>query len=279
MNRIVVLLMTIGGIAGTVFGYMIPLPAGRAAPTSESFAEVRIAKPTIPPTAIPEIVNESTPSEEIAQVVIVQDTPIPIYSDSVVMSEPEIVYQAPPGVQLDPAPTTDFSAWIIPLSPETLQAAEQPNVSLPFATQEGTTGQTAPIVEYSPMTLDQAWDTVVAMGIDDRFPPCTYPLPLPSMDWDSAIEASLLQTPDRVYTEIRMDAAVVSEIAARGGISFPAFGTVAIPEDQVSPILIPLYQNGSILVCRDPNGKPNLYGLGLQTFFDILASNYLKTDL
>jgi hypothetical protein len=133
-----------------------------------------------------------------------------------------------------------------------------------------------PIIPLDPMSLDDAWDTVVGLGMDDRFPACVYPLPAPFITWDMALEASTLQAEGRTYTEIKMDASDIAIIVARGGLFFPSDGVVQVAEDTIPSLLTPLYYNGSIRACRDANNKLNLYGAGIQEFLNILARSYIK---
>ena len=173
------------------------------------------------PTLIVEIVSD-TPmpnffpqAEPIIEVVLVNEQPI----QEAVIEVPNTILQVDLSIQetVTEVPTlqTDYSEWIIPLyfTDEPPPVLDTPVVIQP--TQ-------APIVPLNPISLDEAWDTAVEMGLDDRFPLCGYPLPMPFVDWSMALEASELQTADRQYTEIKITAADISRIMARGGGYFPA---------------------------------------------------------
>jgi hypothetical protein len=242
-------------------------------------SEVYIAKPVITATQTQQPTAIET--MQIAQVQIIQDTPQP--AKMIIVNPTQETIAAAPAVQevlaitstqeiptavstqevliIDSTPTpNDYSEWIHPL-----------DLSGPIPNEFPTIQYT----DYSAMTLDQAWDTAEAVGIDDHFPQCSYPLPTPYIDWQMALELSQQQTADRSYTEIKMQASDISAIAARGGAYFPAVGIVQISEDAIPSMLLQLYGSGSLSACRDANNRPNGYGPGVQAFLDNLASSYL----
>src|SRR3990167_893000 len=203
-------------------------------------------------------------SIEYAQIQIVPDAPV-VSNQSQVWPVQEIIGPQTGFVEEPAVTPADLSPWMIPLD-QTL-----PGVPSPYNAMPGPVANILPAIpgpEYEQMTLDQAWDTAVAIGISDHFPPCIYPLPTPYIDWQMSIELSQLQTADRTYDEIKMQASDIAAIAMRGGGYFPTAGIIQIPESFVKTLGLPLYSDGSIQICRDPNNRPAGYGAGIQTFLD-----------
>lgn len=266
-------IVSTGAAALFVWGYIFG--SGTLAPDHHS-SQVIIPKSTNTATEIPLATTTSTIA--VAEVLLIPSTPEPVYQVVVIDPVQQVVTDQPIAAieivtESDVVPTSDLSQWVIPLDP-----AQQPGMASPY---EAGPGQTANVVppavsaDYASMTLDQAWDTAVAMGLDDRFPSCSYPLPMPFIDWPMAVELSQAQTADREYTEIRMQAADIAAIAGRGGAYFPTTGIVQISEDVIPSMLLQLYGSGAVAVCSDGNNKPNGYGPGVQFFLDQLAGSYL----
>jgi hypothetical protein len=253
-NILVCTVFAMSGMLGLAVGWTWSTPRVSAAATIPTEAPTQIS------TATPVIIT-ATASPAIAFVEIVPDTPMPS------MQYVYVVDAAPVDLQTQETiiePTADYSQWITPLT-------TTPITDIPLSTFASPVPS---IIPLNPMSLDDAWDTVIALGMDDRFASCVYPLSAPFVTWDMAIEASELQATGRTYTEIKMDASEISRIVSRGGLFFPSDGIIQVDEDLVSSLLMPLYYNGSISVCRDANNKPNLYGAGIQEFLNLLALNY-----
>lgn len=268
------MILTLGLTSFFLSGFIIGI--GVSDLNEPNVSQVYIPKPTATLTEIS--LPVATVTDPVAQVVIIENTLEPVHQDVVINPvEPQVIVQDPVAVVViitDPAPTADLSQYVLPLD-----AAQQPGLASPYDAGSGPTAnivpEALPVEQYASMSLDQAWDTAVAMGIDQRFPSCSYPLPVPFIDWQMAMELSELQTADRQYTEIKMLASDVAAIAARGGAYFPSSGIVQIPEDTIPPMLLQLYTSGSVTVCRDANNKPSGFGPGVQIFLDQLASSYM----
>lgn len=252
-----------------------------------SFAQVRIAKPDVPATAAAPVPSP-TPAQAFVQ--ILPNTPVAdpvqlVWPDPAeILLEVEITENSQPApaipteVFVDPAAQTvaDLGAWVIPLDP----TSQAPGNVSPYDASSSDIAAPAIIPlppEVQEMTLDEMWDQVEALGLDERIPLCTYPLPQPWVTWEMAKELSELQTPDRVHPWIKMYASDISRIAAIGGGYFPGQGIVQILEDGtggVKGILIKMYYDGEVNGCRNPvTNKPDAYNV--QNFLNRLASEYL----
>jgi hypothetical protein len=266
--------LSIVGLALFAWGYVFGSGVLEPVIVPHHHGLFEISKPTS--VATPIVLPTATEISPVAHVVIVDAPAEPanqVISEPVQVIIPDVATEAAV-IIVDVQPTTsDLSEWIIPLDPAA------PSLASPYDAGSGPTAnivpEALPVEQYSSMSLDQAWDTAVAMGIDQRFPSCSYPLPVPFIDWQMAIELSELQTADRQYTEIKMLASDVAAIAVRGGAYFPSSGIVQIPEDTIPPMLLQLYTSGSVMVCRDGNNKPSGFGPGVQIFLDQLASSYM----
>jgi hypothetical protein len=253
-NILISTVFAMSGTLGLVAGWNWSTPQVSAA------AAIPTETPTQINTAMPVIIT-ATASPALAFVEIVPDTPMPAIQNVYVVDAAPVDLQTQETII---EPTADYSQWITPLN-------TAPITDIPLSTF----ASPAPsIIPLSPMSLDDAWDTVIALGMDDRFASCVFPLSAPFITWDMALEASELQASGRTYTEIKMDASEIARIVSRGGLFFPPDGIIQVDEDLVPSLLTPLYYNGSISVCRDANNKPNLYGAGIQEFLNLLAASY-----
>jgi hypothetical protein len=134
-----------------------------------------------------------------------------------------------------------------------------------------------PPVEY-PGSLDEMWDFIDEGKYGWTFSPCQDgEPPKPYVTWEMAKLAVFFQAPERHHPFLMIQAADTAHILAPGGGIFPDTGKVTIEENQVFMKLLELAMRGKILMCSTTgDGKPTLYGPGIQEFLDWLGSYIVK---
>jgi hypothetical protein len=127
-----------------------------------------------------------------------------------------------------------------------------------------------PPVEY-PGSLDEMWSFIDTGKYGWVFPPCLEDPQEPFVTWDMATMAVFFQTATRQHPYLEIQANDIAQIIEAGGGTFPVSGTVKVDEGLVFAKLLELSLRGKILMCdSDGNGKPTLYGGGIQEFLDWL---------
>ncbi|MCX5636127.1 MAG: hypothetical protein NTX52_00335, partial [Planctomycetota bacterium] len=134
-----------------------------------------------------------------------------------------------------------------------------------------------PPVEY-PASLDEMWDFIDQGRYGWTFSSCQDgEPPKPYVTWEMAKLAVFFQTPERHHPFLMIQAADTVLILAPGGGIFPGTGEIVIEENQVFMKLLELAMRGKILMCSTTgDGKPTLYGPGIQEFLDWLGSYIVK---
>ncbi|HTX91082.1 MAG TPA: hypothetical protein VMC09_07690 [Anaerolineales bacterium] len=195
------------------------------------------------------------------------------------------IYPPSASPTLDPSPTP-----IAPDQPDTTSNAlpsqtdattdivqNQPDAPLPAAPDQSdaqpiglTTQQYQVTIDQIPTTLDEAWYWIENGEHGFVFDiPCPSLAATPFVNWDMAEELAHGETPGRRHPFIEVDASTIARIAAQGNLTFEGSGTITKNEEDVYAELVPLLEGGSIQICGE--GKPTLYGEGLQEFLDWLA--------
>ena len=130
-----------------------------------------------------------------------------------------------------------------------------------------------PPVEY-PGSLDEMWDFIDEGKYGWTFSPCQDgELTKPYVTWEMAKLAVFFQAPERHHPYLMIQAIDTARILAPGGGIFPDMGKVTIEENQVFVKLLELAMQGKILMCSTTgDGKPTLYGPGIQEFLNWLGS-------
>jgi hypothetical protein len=130
-----------------------------------------------------------------------------------------------------------------------------------------------PPVEY-PGSLDEMWDFIDGGKYGWTFSPCQDgELTKPYVTWEMAKLAVFFQAPERHHPYLMIQAIDTARILAPGGGIFPDAGKVTIEENQVFVKLLELAMQGKILMCSTTgDGKPTLYGPGIQEFLNWLGS-------
>jgi hypothetical protein len=134
-----------------------------------------------------------------------------------------------------------------------------------------------PAVDY-PSSLDEMWDFIDEGRSGWTFSPCGEgELTKPYVTWEMAKLAVFFQAPERRHPRLIIQAIDTARILASGGGVFPDTGTITIEEDLVYIKLIELVIRGNIMICSTNNeGKPTLYGPGVQEFLNWLGSYIVK---
>jgi hypothetical protein len=156
---------------------------------------------------------------------------------------------------LAPAEISSPAPYVISLG----QVEAQP------ATQPGTV-----TLDQMPTSLDEAWYWIEngehGMVFDIACPSLSS---TPFVNWEMAELLAHNEAAGRRHPNIQVDAAVIAAVAAQGNMTFSGSGVITRSEDEVTVELIGLLESGSIQICGQ--GKPTLYGNGLQDFLNWLA--------
>lgn len=239
MKTLLAFLMALFAVTPTVTPNYLPTIVITVQPTEIPFTET---------ATLPAATPIATPTEQpIVQAYVVSDTPV---TQDLWANVPTISYQ-----EAQIVPTTDYSQWMGTPNPALLTPSA-PGIQLN-------------IDDLS--DIDNLWDMfatpqAVPMGYLEQ---CAGQLPIPFVTWQMALEASLLDGPNS--ETIELPASTISNIVMRGGGFFPSEGTVILPENGLVSYMMTFPLN----ICQDVNGKPNVYGPGVQMFLNDLAQNYL----
>ncbi len=237
--------------------------------------EQRVFMPTlVVPTETPQPTYTETtghPEGQVAEVVILVDTPAPVIDQPIMVvaadtslpvnivevteTEPFEFISATATNTYEPTFTPEWTAWIGTPVPDILTSEAYPLQAAP--------------------DIDDLWDAVATPQIvpSGSAEICPAPLPMPFVTWEMAVEASLLDGPNS--ETIELPASAISNIMVRGGGTFPTIGTVIVPEEGLVSYLMEFVLRGQMFICQDINGKPNVYGPGVQEFLNSLSQNYL----
>jgi hypothetical protein len=102
-------------------------------------------------------------------------------------------------------------------------------------------------------------------------------LTIPYVTWEMAKLAVFFQTPERHHPFLIIKALDAARILAPGGGFFSDTGTITIEENLVYIKLIELVIRGKIMMCSTSgDGKPTLYGPGIQEFLDWLGGYIVR---
>lgn len=275
---------------GLILGLNIQRPT---APPQAVLPEIIYPTPTVilPANTEPvpaEIVQEAPP--QVALVEIVQE-PLPeprrqsFWHPLEEVLQAIVVPQYEPPAYVAPAPPADTPIPTLVPAPATptpfaTEYVYYPGIT-PLTTVEGQTGAVANALppafvmpaECQGTSLDELWDNVDVDGCVYPLPSCSNPIPYPGLTWQDAKDAVSALTADRQHPWIIINVSDVQRIAGRGGYFFPGSGRVKVLEEDVR---WKLFSIGQIQACNTPDGKPMLYGPGLQMYFDWLYANRVE---
>lgn len=228
--------------------YLLPiittiiLSINQVAPQESVYLPTIVYLDSIPvPTNIPIVFDTVTPSPIIVEQVIVQDTQILTTTYVEIVSTDETLNTVTP----------EWMSHVGTLIPD-------------FLTPEFT----GPVIQ----DIDNLWDNIATPStVNFGLEACPEILPTPFVTWQMASELSLLDGDDS--ETIELPASVISEVASRGGAYFPTDGIVTVPEQGLLYNMMAYF--GDMKVCQYSDGKPNVYGIGIQYFLLDLANNYL----
>jgi hypothetical protein len=164
-----------------------------------------------------------------------------------------------------------------------IPTAEMPTTETPIAEMPTATSTPDDLVHFGPAvdypsSLDEMWDFIDEGRYGWTFSPCDEgEVTAPYVTWEMAKLAVFFQAPERRHPLLIIKAFDTAQILAPGGGVFPDTGTITMEENQVYVKLIALVIKGKIMMCSTSgDGKPTLYGPGIQEFLDWLATYIVK---
>lgn len=245
-------------------------------------------------TSVPVIVSPTaTPSQGIALVVIVDDANQAVFGQVVIeqyTSPIEVVVEGG-GEQVVENPIVVFE----PTQTPTITQYNFLSTEVPIGTAVVfVPGPISPEPTFSPelteyllsTTFDEIWDIMhsdmgrailIRKGIDpaeiDR--PCLGDEKF-AVTMEMADDIAGKQVVGRQYTEIYMEASVISGVFHLVGIEFPTTGRIRVLESVVKEKLVELGFSRQLKLCVDANGDPVAYGEGMKAFADwLVAEHYI----